>query len=72
MRNGKAIRSLLDMSLGLASDWHDSDSVWSDIKLMISLHDIDIDEDKLEAGQLFEVEKLIDWLKKRKENEVSC
>ena len=66
LSDGKTIRSLLDVSMGLAKDWHSSDSVWNDIKLMISIQDIDIDEDKLEAGQRSEVEKLIDWLKKER------
>ena len=59
------------MSMGVPQDWHISESVWSDIKLMISLQDIDIDEDKLEAGQRSEVWNIINWFKKRKEDEVA-
>ena len=71
LKDGKIIRSLFDMSMGLPQDWHSSESVWNDIKIMITLQEVEIDEDKLEAGQRAEVEKLIDWLKKRKENEVA-
>ena len=71
LKDGKIIRSLFDMSMGLPQDWHSSESVWNDIKIMITLQEVEIDEDKLEAGQRAEVEKLIDWMKKRKENEVA-
>ena len=71
LKDGKTIRSLLDLSMGLAPDWHDSDAVWKDIKLMICLIDEDIEEDinedMLEAGHKAEIEKLICSLKKRKE-----
>ena len=74
LKDGKTIRSLLDLSMGLAPDWHDSDAVWKDIKLMICLIDEDIEEDinedMLEAGHKAEIEKLICVLKKRKEEKM--
>ena len=74
LKDGKTIRSLVDMSMGFARDWHDSDAVWKDIRLMICLIDEDmdeeIDEDLLEAGHKAEIEKLICLLKKRKEEKM--
>ena len=60
----------MDMSMGLAQGWHDSDAVWKDTRLMICLIDVDIDEDMLEAVHKAEIEKLICLLKKRKDEKM--